>query len=120
MRVIIADEHAEVRSALRLLLEEIPDIFVAAETDTQEKLLLEVEKLCPDLILIDMELPGTNRKELLASINSRCPGVGVIALSSVPQMRQAALEAGIADFVCKSDPPESLLAVLDKYYHFKE
>jgi DNA-binding NarL/FixJ family response regulator len=119
MKVILADNHGDVRSALRLMLEEIPNITVLAEADNAESLLRESEKNCPDLILIDLELPVENLKELSSRVYSVCPGVGIVALSSLPQMHQVALEAGITEFVYKSDPPESLLTVLDKYYHRK-
>jgi DNA-binding NarL/FixJ family response regulator len=120
MRVIIADENAGVRSALRLLLEEIPNISVLAEASTCGKLLGQAEKSCPDLILIDVELPGLPLEELVENIKSICSGVAIIGLSSSPQMQKVAFEAGIFDFVCKSDPPESLLGALDKFYRFNE
>jgi DNA-binding NarL/FixJ family response regulator len=119
MKIILADSNSDVRSALRLLLEEIPDVSVLAEVESTDTLFGELEKGCPDLILIDVKLPGVNLKELATRLYSGCPGVGIIALGSIPQMQQIAQEAGIPEFVYKSDPPESLLAVLDKYYHRK-
>ena len=59
--------------------------------------------------MLDWELPGTKPKELVAMLRTRYPLISIIALSSSPQMKQASLSAGVNEFVCKSDPPESLL-----------
>jgi DNA-binding NarL/FixJ family response regulator len=113
MRVIVADDQPDVRSALRLMLEERPGISVIGEASTSAELVRLVKSVCPDLILFDWELSGAKPKELLTILRNFCPLVSTIALSSRPQMKQAALEAGASDFVCKSDPPESLLTTLD-------
>jgi DNA-binding NarL/FixJ family response regulator len=114
MRVIVADDQPEVRSALRLLLEEKPGIDVIAEVRNSKELLRQVKLESPELVLLDWELPGAKPEELISSLHSLSPVLSVVALSSRPQMRQAALDAGARDFVCKSEPPERLMATLDK------
>lgn len=116
MRVILADDQPEVRSALRLLLGEKPGVNVIGEADTSFELLWQVKSNCPDLILLDWELPGTRPKELLSVLRMLCPLLSIIALSSRPQERQNALTAGASDFVCKSDPPEMLSTALNNCY----
>jgi DNA-binding NarL/FixJ family response regulator len=116
MRVILADDQPEVRSALRLALEEKPGTSVMSEVGSSYELLWQVNNNCPDLILLDWELPGTKPKDLLSVLQTLYPHLLVIALSSRPQIRQAALDAGAVDFVCKSDPPENLLAALETCY----
>ncbi len=118
MRIIVADDQPEVRSALRLMLEEKPGNSVIDEVSTSYELLWQVSAGGPDLILLDWELPGTKPKELLSILRNLYPHLMVIALSSHPQTRQAALEAGAHTFACKSDPPENLLAALDDCYGF--
>ena len=115
MRVIVADDQPEVRSAMRLILEEKPGIRVVGEASTSYELLRQVRAICPDLILLDWELPGTNSEDLLSELQNLCPHLSIVALSSRPQMRQAALEAGAWNFVCKSEPPEQLINALDSY-----
>jgi DNA-binding NarL/FixJ family response regulator len=112
MRVIIADDQPEVRSALRLLLEEKPGVKIVDEASSSYELLKKVRETCPELILLDWELPGTAPVELISLLQARCQRLAIIALSSRPQMRKAALEAGVQDFICKSDPPEDLLNAL--------
>ena len=112
MRVIIADDQPEVRSALRLLLEEKPGVKVIEEASSSCELLRKARETCPELVLLDWELPGTLPVELISILQAQCPRLAIIALSSRPQMRKAALESGVRDFICKSDPPEDLLTAL--------
>ena len=116
MRVILADDHPDVRSAMRLIIEEKPDVEVVAEVSTSSDLLSQIRSNCPDLVLLDWELPGTRSADLVSLLHALCSHLAVIALSSSPQVKQAALNAGAHEFVCKSDPPESLLIALDHCY----
>jgi DNA-binding NarL/FixJ family response regulator len=113
MRVVVADDQSDVRSALRLMLEEKTGITQVFEVSTSQELLLRLKSDCPDLVLLDFELPGTRPGELLKALRLVCPGLRVIALSSRPQMKQMALNYGADVFVCKSDPPEILLNAIE-------
>lgn len=117
MRVILADDQPEVCSALRLLLEEKPGINVLSEVGNTYELLRQVQASCPDLILLDWELPGASSKELVPLLHTLCPHLEIIALSSHPQMKPAALKAGVRHFICKSEPPEQLLTALENCYN---
>src|SRR5271157_944527 len=109
MRVILADDQPDVRSAIRLILEERPGIEVISEVSKSGDLLPEIRRCCPDVIFLDWELPGIGSEELVPLLRALCPRLSVIALSSSPQVKQAALRAGVHEFICKSDPPESFL-----------
>jgi DNA-binding NarL/FixJ family response regulator len=115
IRVIIADDQPEVRSALRLLLEENPEISVVSEVENARELLAEMATPGPDLLLLDWELPGSRPEKLMASLSLQSPQTSIIALSSHPQMKKTALAAGVKDFICKSEPPEKLLSLLEKF-----
>jgi DNA-binding NarL/FixJ family response regulator len=112
MRVILADDQAKVRSALRLLLEHQPDVEILGEAVDTTGLLDWVKAVCPDLVLLDWELPGLPNAALLTRLHDHCPGLQVIALSSRPGARRAALDAGADTFVSKGDPPERLLIAM--------
>jgi DNA-binding NarL/FixJ family response regulator len=114
MRVIVADDQPDVRSALRLMLEEKPGITQIEEASTTQELIRRVKSNCPDLVLLDWELPGARPDELLKTLRRACSGIKIIALSSRPQTKQIAMEYGANDFVCKSDPPEVLLGAIDQ------
>jgi DNA-binding NarL/FixJ family response regulator len=112
MRVLLADDQAKVRSALRLVLEQQPDVEILGEAVDTTGLLDWVKAVEPDVILLDWELPGLPAPALLSTLHDRRSGVHVIALSGRPEARQAAQEAGADVFVSKGDPPECLIAAI--------
>jgi len=112
MRLLLADDQPKVRSALRLLLEQEPDLCVMGEATGTEDLIAQMAESCPDMVLLDWELSGQQPADLLKALHKCCPRLLVIVLSGRPEMRQAALAAGAHAFVSKGDPPEQLLAAL--------
>lgn len=112
MRVLLADDQPQVRSALRLFLEQDDVWQVVAEAANSESLLAQTQTSQPDLVLLDWELPGMSTIELLAQLRHCLPHLFVIVLSSRFEARQAALEAGSDAFISKSSPPRQLLATL--------
>lgn len=123
MRVLLADDQPQVRSALRLLLEQEPWLTVVGEAIEVEGLLEQMRMTRPDLLLLDWELPGlqlvnaaTNAtSEGLQPLHACVPGILVIALSGRPEARQMALDAGANAFISKGDPPEYVLATLRSF-----
>lgn len=112
LRVALADSRPKVRSALKLLVEQDGGMTVSAEVARVSELLEQVSMSCPNAILLDCDLPGLRLSEFLPQLHSLCPCVRVVAMCSRPEMQQAALSAGVDAFVCKTEPPERLLAVL--------
>lgn len=125
MRVLLADDQSQVRSALRLLLEQEPELSIVGEVATAGELLTQIEETCPDVVLLDWELPGlrtadpstSSGQRPLTALRTLCPHLLVIALSGRPEACQAALAAGADAFVSKGDPPERLLAAVDNCQH---
>ena len=115
MRVLLADDQAKVRSALRLLLEQLPQVEILGEAVDTTGLLDWVRAIKPDLVLLDWELPGLPAASLVQILQSHHPDLLVIALSGRPEARQVALETGVHAFVSKGDPPERLLAAVDGF-----
>jgi len=113
MRIVVADEQPKVRFALRVLLERQEGLKVVGETGNAQELLGLLEKRRPDMLLLGWELPGLAQNESLEVLRAARPGLFVIALSGIPEARQAALKAGADAFVSKADPPERLLAAID-------
>ncbi len=116
--MFLADDQAWLRSAERLLLEQEPDVEIVGEAAEVKSLLAKIEVLCPDLVLLDWELPGLKSshagRQLLMALHAYCPDLTVIVLSGRPEAGQLALAAGADYFVSKADPPESLLGALRK------
>lgn len=112
MRILIADDQAKVRFALRVLLERQPGLEVVGEAVNREDLVAQVGTLRPDMILLAWELPGNRQSGLPSTLRQMCPDLVVIALSGRPEAHGAALAAGADAFVSKGDPPERLLAAI--------
>lgn len=114
MRILIADDQAQVRSALRLLLEQQPGVEVVGEAADATGLLRVVETKPADALLLDWELPGLAPPHLLRLLRYERPLLHIIAMSSRPEARRAAIDSGTDAFISKSDAPEMVLAALDK------
>jgi DNA-binding NarL/FixJ family response regulator len=113
MRIVLADGRSKVRYALRVLLEGQQGFDVIAEAVDAEDLLVKANESCPDVLLIDWDLPGLNRSKTLLTLRDDCPELCVIVMSGRPEASQEALDAGIENFVHKTSPPELLLAVIE-------
>ena len=112
VRVLLADDQMHVRSALRLLLENEPQVEVVGEAAESASLLDQINALSPDLVLLDWELPGQQGGDLLNILRLRHPQLLVVALSGQPEARCRAEKAGVDAFISKSDPPANVLSVL--------
>lgn len=118
MRVLLADDQAWLRSAIRLLLEQQIDVETVGEAADAQHLRREAMISRPDLVLLDWELPGIQvagqRHALLNDLRKDNPKLQIIVLSGLPESSRAAIAAGANAFVSKADPPEQLLAALQK------
>lgn len=112
MRVLLADDHKRVRSALGLLLKLEPGIDVVGEAAEVESLIALANEVRPDLVLLDWELPGPTSTRVLRTLRAASPQLKVIALSVRPEARRAALAAGADTFVSKGTPSARLLAAM--------
>lgn len=112
MQILVADDQAQVRSALRLLLENERGWTITGEVEDRAGLLAWLRGDCADLLLLDWELPGLQAADLTQEIKRLRPHLQVVALSSQPGAQKQALAAGADAFICKGDPAEKLLAVL--------
>lgn len=116
MRVLLADDQPELRSAVRLLLDQEPQISIIGEATDVASLLEHVAKLHPDLLLLDWELPGlkstANARRVINSLYASCPALQIIVLSGRPEAGRHALALGVGAFVSKAEPPERLLVAL--------
>jgi DNA-binding NarL/FixJ family response regulator len=116
MRVLLADDQADLRSALRLLLEQEPGVELIGEVADVDALLSQVMSFHPDLVLLDWDLPELKvadaGRRLLATLHVQQPFLQVIVLSGRPESNRSAIAAGADLFVSKTEPPDRLLAAL--------
>ena len=94
MRILLADDQDRVRYALRVLLAQQPGLEVVAEVFNAADMLAQLTAACPDLALLDWELPGLMEAGGLAAIRKLCPHLTVTVLSGRPGARRAAGRRG--------------------------
>ena len=111
LNILIGDASPRVRFSLRILLEQ-QGWRVVGEAEDAQALLASARCGCPDLVLLDWELPGIPAQELLTVIRRTCPHLWIVFMSGKDELRQAAFQAGADVFAYKADPPEKLLGLI--------
>jgi DNA-binding NarL/FixJ family response regulator len=114
IRVVIADDHAVVRSGLQSLLDTAGDIdVVGAASDGAEAIEL-VSRVEPDVVLMDLSMPGLDGVAATAAITEAYPDVAVVVLTSFaePSRITAALDAGALGYQLKDAAPDDLIAAV--------
>lgn len=114
LRILLADDHRLVRDALRLMLEAEPDIEVVAEASDGNEVLKLAQRFMPDLICMDIAMPGINGIEATERLRALCPQCRVIGLSAYADQRFILdmLRAGAVGYVTKADGGEELLRAI--------
>jgi len=112
--VLLVDDHAIMREGLRSLLERQPEIEVIADTGDGRKALELVRELLPDVVIMDVTMPGLNGIEATRRITGEFPQVRVIALSIHSKRRYVAdmLSAGAAGYILKECLFEELVQAI--------
>jgi DNA-binding NarL/FixJ family response regulator len=111
IRVLIADDQALVRGGLRMILEAEPDIEVVAEAGDGADALAKARELAPDLVLMDIRMPGIDGLEATRRLLTDAPAapkVVVLTTFDSDDYVYEALHAGAAGFLLKSAPPDQL------------
>src|SRR5260370_10166055 len=84
IRLLLVDDHAIVREGLRMLLGEVPDLDLVGEAADGPGAVRTAAALLPDVILLDLMLPGMNRIEVTRRILAQQPACRIIVLTSLP------------------------------------
>jgi len=114
IQVLLVDDHAVVRTGFRLLLQSQPDINVAAEAQSGEAACQIYAELAPDVVVMDLGMPGMGGLEALRRIRARNPAARVLALSAHddPMHARRALREGALGFLSKRSAPEALIEAI--------
>lgn len=104
IRIILVDDHTMVREALRMVLEQDKSMQVVGEAGDGEEALRLTDKLAPDVVVMDVALPGQSGIETTRRLLARNPEVKVLALSTYLDRRivQQMLDAGARGYIVKS------------------
>ena len=114
IQVLLVDDHAVVRTGFRLLLQSQPDINVAAEAQSGEAACQMYAELAPDVVVMDLGMPGMGGLEAVRRIRARNPTARVLALSAHddPMHARRALREGALGFLSKRSAPEALIEAI--------
>ena len=111
IRVLLVDDHAVVRTGFRLLLQSIGEISVVAEAESGEAACQLYSELAPDIVVMDIAMPGMGGLEALRRMRAHDPQVRVLTLSAHddPMHARRFLAEGALGFLSKRSAPEALV-----------
>lgn len=114
-RILLVDDHEVVRLGLKSLLERHPQFEVVGEADSARDAMEQVAALKPEIVLMDIRLPGTSGIEACEEIVNKYPGTKVIMLTSYAEdeMLFSAIRAGASGYILKQIGSEELLRALE-------
>ena len=119
IRLLIVDDQPAVRKGLHMRLAAESDLSVIGEAADGEAALDLAQSLCPDVVLMDVQMPRMDGIAAASALHALCPRASVIMLSihDDARTRARAEDAGAAGFVAKSMPPDMLLATIRQAAH---
>ncbi|HEX5583799.1 response regulator transcription factor [Gaiella sp.] len=125
IRVLVVDDHAIVRSGLRRVLDAEPDIETVSEAENADRAIFEAMEHKPDIVLMDVVMPGKSGIEGLPGLLQAVPSVRVLILSMQddPRYVRAAFEAGASGYVLKEAADTDLITAVravaggERYVH---
>ncbi len=111
-KILLVDDHPLMRRGQADLLNREPDFEVCGEAGSAREAMQAIERLKPDLVLVDMALPDKDGLELIKDIQARHPGLLVLAMSMQEESLYAArvLRAGGRGYIMKAEGPDRLAA----------
>jgi DNA-binding NarL/FixJ family response regulator len=114
IRVLLVDDHAVVRKGMRALLDREAGIEVAGEADNGDQAVRAADRLRPDVILMDLEMPGTGGIEATRQITVQHPETRIVVLTSHAAEEDVfpALKAGALGYLLKHSAPEEVLQAI--------
>ena len=114
-RILLVDDHEVVRLGLKSLLERHPQFDIVGEASNAREALEQVNNLEPDVVVMDIRLPGTSGIEACEEIINRHPGTKVIMLTSYAEdeMLFSAIRAGASGYILKQIGSDDLVKALE-------
>ncbi len=114
IRVLLAEDQAMVRGALAALLNREQDISIVADVARGDEVVAAALKNMPDVVLLDIEMPGITGIEAAGELHTQLPGCKVLILTTFgrPGYLRRALEQGVAGFLVKDAPAAELATAI--------
>jgi NarL family two-component system response regulator LiaR len=118
IRVLVTDDHAIVRKGICALLQTEPSIEVVGEAGDGQNAVDEAQRLHPDVIVMDLVMPGIDGVEATRRIRARQPKARILVLTSFTGEERvlSAIKAGAAGYLLKASGPEELVKAIERVY----
>lgn len=118
IKVLLADDHNIVRAGLARIIEESGDIMVVAEAADGRETIDLVREKSPDVVVVDISMPGLDGLEVSSRLLSQDPQLPIIILTMHEEEQYVlrAVEVGVMGYVTKRSAPEQLVAAIRKVY----
>jgi two-component system invasion response regulator UvrY len=112
--VMLVDDHAVVRMGFRLLIDSAADMCVVGEAQSGEEAIRRLEEAAPEVVVMDISMPGIGGLEAVRRIHARDPGVRILVLSAHEDTMHARrlLKAGAAGYLTKRAAAEALIRAI--------
>lgn len=115
LRIVVADDHPVFRDGLRALIESMPDAELVGEASTGDEAVELATRLRPDVVLMDLQLPGRNGIEATRAIGEAAPEVAVLVLTMFEDEDSvfAAMRAGARGYLLKGADQDELMRAIE-------
>jgi two-component system invasion response regulator UvrY len=115
IRIMLADDHGVVRMGFRLLIESQPHLRVCAEVDNGEDAIRQFDEITPDVLLLDISMPGPGAPEIINRILSHHPAARILVLSAHEDTAhpRRMMAAGARGYLCKRSAAEELIHAIE-------
>lgn len=112
IRILLVDDHQVVREGLRRMLELEPDLKIVGEASNGKEALEQVDRISPEVVLMDIKMPGMDGIELTRKLKDKCPDCHVLMLTLYDEYLHQAIEAGATGYLLKDINREELLKAI--------
>jgi two-component system, NarL family, response regulator NreC len=114
LRIVLAEDHQTVREGIRLLVNEQSDMEVVGEADNGNAAIKQVQKLAPDIVVMDISMPELNGLKATKKLKQACPEVKILTLTrhTDDAYLQQLIQAGANGYVLKQSAPTELIRAI--------
>ena len=114
IKIFIADDHSLIREGIKNLISSESDIKIIGESSNPHEVLEQLKKHKPDVIVLDISMPGKSGLDLLKEIKIQLPDIKVLMMSMLPeeQFAKRTLKAGASGYITKTSLPEEFIIAI--------
>ena len=114
LKVLLVDDHEVVRKGLKYVLEDLDDFTLIGEASSAKVAIIMADELCPDVIILDIRMPGGSGLDACRAIHEKHPNISIIILTSYADDKSIAeaIQAGAVGYILKDGSTDELVRAL--------